>query len=178
MQGSTLHKALGVDLSTYRKNLRPSFEAMVAQGLSFLAMDGDRCIGAIIATDLLDTITETPADTPVAALTQSLTQTYLATRSPARGEALLVDMAAVHPDAQGLGVYPALRAALHDAARQKGWRYVVGELSSPATQAVVLGKMGHTKMAEIAFKDFEWNGTRPFAAITSPPSIILAEGRL
>ena len=42
----------------------------------------------------------------------------------------------------------------------------------------LLEKMGHRTAAEIAFERFEWNGTRPFASITSPPSIILAEGML
>lgn len=179
VHGSTLHKALSLDLATYRADLRPSYEAMVAQGLSFVALDDTgRILGAIIATDLLDTLSDTPAETAVSALTQSLTQAYLSHRPIGAGKALLVDMAAVHPDARGQGVYPALRGALHEAARENGWRYVVGELSSVATQAVVLGKMGHSKIAEIAFSDFEWNGARPFAAITSPPSIILAEGRL
>ncbi|MEM7598279.1 MAG: hypothetical protein AAF382_11335 [Pseudomonadota bacterium] len=178
-QDSTLHAALGTDLETYRQTLRPNFDAMVAEGLSFVALDGaKRCLGAILATDLVLSTSDKPAHTAVAALTRDLTQTYLHLRRPQIGEALLVDMAAIRRDARGRGIYPALRHAVHAHARDLGWRYVVGELSSPATQHVVLTQMGHTKIAEIAFADFEWQGTRPFQSIVSPPSIILAEGRL
>ena len=53
-----------------------------------------------------------------------------------------------------------------------------GELTSSATQKVVLEKMGHRKCAEIAFAEFTLNGTRPFASITEPQTVILAEETL
>jgi len=43
---------------------------------------------------------------------------------------------------------------------------------------VVLEKMGHRKSAEIAFAEFTLNGRLPFAAITDPKTVILAEETL
>ncbi len=179
---STIHAALGVDLETYRASLRPSFEAMVAEGMSLAALDpDDTLLGGLIATDMHTTLSDEPRIGPypeIAALTQALTRRFLGIRAFKAGEVLLVDMAAVHPGARGRGVYRTLRKHVQGTARDGGWCYVVGELSSPATQRVVLDQMGHEKAAEIAFADFEWNGSRPFAGITSPRSIILAEGAL
>ena len=53
-----------------------------------------------------------------------------------------------------------------------------GELTSTATQKVVLEKMGHRKSAEIAFAEFTLNGRLPFATITDPKTVILAEETL
>ena len=49
---------------------------------------------------------------------------------------------------------------------------------SSATQKVVLEKMGHRKRAEIAFAEFTLNGRLPFAMITDPKTVILAEETL
>ena len=179
---STLHAALGVNLRLYQTSLRPAFEAMVQEGLSLAATDAKgQMLGALIATDLHATLRDPAPSGPypqISARTQALTQTYRAQRAFGPGEVLLVDMSAVHPDARGLGIYRALRKHLEDRSHKTHWHYVVGELSSMVTQKVVLEKMGHRTAAEIAFERFEWNGTRPFASITSPPSIILAEGML
>ena len=179
---SSLHAVLSVDLHLYQTSLRPAFEAMVQEGLSLVATDAKgQMLGALIATDLHATLRDPAPSGPyaqISALTQTLTQIYRAQRAFGPGEVLLVDMAAVHPDARGLGIYRALRQHLEDRLHKTHWHYVVGELSSVATQKLVLEKMGHRSAAEIAFDRFEWNGTRPFAYITSPPSIILAEGAL
>ncbi|MEO0370643.1 MAG: hypothetical protein AAF231_04220 [Pseudomonadota bacterium] len=179
---SSLHTALGVDLETYRTALRPSFENMVAENLSLAALSAQgKLLGCLIATDMHATESDTQPTGPyaaISALTQKLGQIYRAHRRFGPGEVLLVDMALTHPDARGLGLYRHLREDIASIARDAGFHSVVGELSSPATQHVVMTEMGHRKIAEIAFREFAWNGTRPFSAITSPPSVILAEGTL
>nr|MBX2838286.1 hypothetical protein [Gammaproteobacteria bacterium] len=59
-----------------------------------------------------------------------------------------------------------------------GFRSVVGELSSSATQHLCINKFGHTVQAEIAYESFMYEGENPFSKIKEPPSIILAEGDL
>lgn len=178
-QSSSIHAALSVNMDAYRASLRPSFETMVAQNLSLAACDTDGgLLGCLIATDLQLALTQSAPNGPypeIGALTQELMHRYLAHRQVSPGETMLVDMAAVHPKARGLGVYKALRTHVQDTALKSGWHAIVGELSSAATQHVVLDQMGHRNVAELMFADFEWRGTRPFAKITSPPSIILAE---
>ncbi|MEM1302243.1 MAG: hypothetical protein AAGH17_06660 [Pseudomonadota bacterium] len=181
-RSSSVHAALNVDLETYRTFLQPFFNTMVSQNLSLAAFDrSQNMLGCLIATDMFDTTEDAAPSGPypqIGALTQALSQRYQRHRTVNAKDVVLVDMAAVHPDATGMGVYKALRAHLERAARNAGWRYVVGELSSVATQHVVLQTMGHRNVAEISFEDFTWNDEKPFRHVTSPRSIILAEGTL
>lgn len=87
-------------------------------------------------------------------------------------------MGAVSSKARGQGVYQKMRTAAHNVARDKGYKLVLGELSSAVTQHVVLNQLGHRKVAEIRFAEFRYSNTRPFIAIKKPPSIILSEGAL
>ena len=87
-------------------------------------------------------------------------------------------MAAVLPAHTGKGIYQALRTEISIRAKSLGYKYIIGELTSTATQKVVLEKMGHRKSAEIAFAEFTLNGRLPFATITDPKTVILAEETL
>ena len=181
---STLHSALGIGLGEYRAYLRPSFNAMAAEGLSVLATDpaSGTVVGCLIATDFHHQL-DTPFPNnlnfqPLTALGAELARQYQTARSVVPGDVLLVDMAAVHPDANGRGVYSSMRAAVHRTAKARGFRYVIGELSSTATQHIVLGRLQHRKMAEVRFAEFMFDGNFPFRSIKDPTSIILAEGSL
>lgn len=177
---STLHRALGITLDAYRSHLWPSFRDMATEGLSVIALSSDNTlVGCLMATDFQTTLS--PKETqgpfaPLAALTSALCDTL----SPeARAEpAVLVDMAAVSPDWAGRGVYRALRENAHSLAEARGYGLVRGELSSAATQHVVLKTFGHQKIAEVPFATFTSGGRRPFAQITEPPTFVLSEGRL
>lgn len=176
---STLHRALGVDLETYRAYLHRPFAKMLADGLSVVAVEDGAVVGCLIATDMA--AMDPPADPSgpypaLAALQAHLMHAYRQRRDLSPGVAALVDMGAVADAACGRGLYTRMRLALHDLARRHGYRYVVGELSSTATQHVVLTVLGHRPVARIAFDTFTLNGTRPFRSIIDPPAIILAEG--
>ncbi|KMW59330.1 hypothetical protein AIOL_004312 [Candidatus Rhodobacter oscarellae] len=180
--GSNVHRALGIGLEAYRAYLRPSFEAMVAEGLSFAATDAatGALAGCVIVTDFSKTGTaparRDPALAPLIALTDALGSKY--PRALGAGEAILVDMACVAEGYTGRGLYTALRGAAQDHAARRGFRWALGELSSAATQHVILGKMGHRALARVDFATFEFNGQRPFASITKPRGLVLSEGAL
>lgn len=184
VRSSTLHRALNIGLADYRAYLRAPFAAMVAEGLSVVATDShsQQILGCLIVTDFHGQSAAPPvADArfrPLAALGAELARQYRAQRSIVPGEVALVDMAAVAPSATGAGLYSRMRAAAHGIARDKGYRHVVGELSSAATQHVVLTRLQHRKMAEVAFAGFVVDGQLPFRRITQPPGIILTEGDL
>jgi hypothetical protein len=195
VERSSLHKSLGIDLGSYRAYLWPSFHKMAQDGLSFVAVDTstNRIIGVIIGTDYARFLaakpwpapapdSAKPADenrfAPITALSQALGTLYQRkTEIPCRHH-MLVDMAAVDQDASHKGIYQALRARLTQHAKSRGFSCVVGELSSAATQHVVLQNLQHENCAEIAFAAFQHNGDYPFRHITAPQSIILAVGRL
>ncbi len=181
--GSTLHTALGIGLAEYRDYLRPQFGSMLAEGLSVAATTepGGALAGCLLATDLAGTMHPGAVSAkfaPLAALTEALCRQYRQFRDFGAGEVVLIDMAAISEGYACRGVYQALRQAAQERAREKGYAWVVGELSSVATQHVALNRLGHQKRAEIRFAEFEHGGARPFAAITEPLSIILAEGAL
>ena len=184
VEQSTLHRACGIELNAYRDALYPEFSAMVAEGLSVVATDErtGAVVGSIIASDFFRhlPVSETGNDkrTAIAALTHELACRYQQYRSIGPGEVILIDMGAVAASAAGKGIYQEMRKAVQRHARRAGFRFVVAELSSTSTQHVVLKKLGHCAVAEIRFADFEMDGERPFAAISAPKSIVLAEGVL
>ncbi|MEM7075195.1 MAG: hypothetical protein AAF484_08920 [Pseudomonadota bacterium] len=181
VDGSTLHRALRIDLDLYRSYLRPSFDAMVAEGLSVMVVEpvSQRILGCLIVTAFAPPVGgANHRFAPLAALTSELVARYRQKRQLRPGEAALVDMGAVAPEVSGGGLYKAMRDRAHHTARKRGFRFVLGELSSAATQHVVLGRMGHRAMAKVAFAEFEYQGARPFASIKTPESLILSEGDL
>ncbi|MEK9855908.1 MAG: hypothetical protein VW495_13975 [Rhodobiaceae bacterium] len=182
---SVLHKTIAADLQEYRAYLRPTFLDDLGNGLSLMATDpnGDELMGILVVRDFCKQ--RFAGDLPyqekydqISALFEELEAIYMQARHLAAGDALLVDMAAVTSVHAGKGIYQALRKEISNRAKSLGYKYIIGELTSSATQKVVLEKMGHRKCAEIAFAEFTLQGTRPFASITDPKTVILAEETL
>ena len=184
VEGSTLHQALGISLDDYRKYLKDPFSSMIAEGLSVVANDSStgEVLGCMIVTDFRNQFeagaTQNEKFLPLSSLTLDLCQQYFKGHPPSVGDAILVDMGAVSPAARGLGLYKQMRNKVHAHARQLGFKRVVGELSSAATQHHVLHQLHHKPIAEVKFADFEFNGTYPFRSITEPESIVLSLGDL
>jgi GNAT superfamily N-acetyltransferase len=181
------HRALAIELDEYRDHLWPGFLFMVDQGHSFVAVDThDEVIGCLVACDYCVASPPVPTNAgsvrhkmaPLLALLATLDRHYREQREPVVGQTLLVDMAVVSPQAAGGGVYRHLREAAHDHARRCGFTRVVGELSSAATQHVCVNIFRHQVKARISFASFVYQGTRPFAALTDPPDVVLVEGEL
>lgn len=182
---SNLHHALGISVDEYRFYLRVPFMAMLEEDLSLMVVDTaqDQVAAVAVGTDICSQTPSSVSDhpgklAPVTALSAQLTAQYLAHRQPQPGQSALVDMAAVLPAYRKMGLYADLRRAFADHARARGFQYVVGELSSPVTQHVVVAQMEHDIVAKIAFADFTHAGQHPFQSITSPTHILLTEGRL
>ena len=182
---SILHKTIAADLEEYRAYLRPTFFDDLGNGLSLMATDPNsgELMGILVVRDFRKQ--RFAGDLPyqekydqISALFEELEAIYMQARQLAPGDALLVDMAAVPLAHNGKGIYQALRTEISIRAKSLGYKYIIGELTSSATQKVVLEKMGHRKCAEIAFAGFTLNGTRPFASITDPQTVILAEETL
>lgn len=184
IEGSTLHRALGIGVDEYRNYLRSEFESMVNEGYSVVALNDEtgELSGCLIVTDFyhqtLEHTTHCSVFPPLRALTSELCQQYSQKTHVRQNEAILVDMAAVAEHARGNGAYQQMRLRAHQIAREKGFKRVVGELTSVTTQNFVLEKLGHKKMAEVMFGDFQFEGKHPFASINVPKSIILTVGEL
>jgi hypothetical protein len=183
-EASTLHRALGISLTDYQRYLRRPFELMANEELSIAASDRatGRLTGCLILTDFINQLNPEPATEPVfaplAALTGELCRQYRQRRDIKAGEMVLVDMGVVRREVRGEGVYGRMRSAAQEVAKQRGFHGIVGELSSVATQHMVLNRLGHSRMAEVFFKEFEFEGRRPFYEIEDPASIVLASGAL
>ncbi len=181
--GSTLHQALGIGLAEYTDYLWPSFKDMIALGYSLEARDGatGKLLGVMVTTDWksISNPRSVPKKfEPLIAIGDDLSAQYADYREVLKGDALLVDMGVVDPAARGLGVYKKLRQETHELAAKNGFRFVLGELSSAATQHVVCHNFGHNVVAEIDFNRFEFEGHFPFATIESPKSIVMTEGEI
>lgn len=111
-------------------------------------------------------------------LFQMLEAKYLQQRCLIRGDALLVDMAAISPPHTSKGIYQTLRKEISRRAKFPERKYVIGELTSSATQKVILQKMGHRHCAQINLSIFSDATRRPFASIVDPKIIVLAKAVL
>ena len=115
---------------------------------------------------------------PITKLSQKLDEIYFAQRKITVGGAVLVDMAAVSKHHSGLDSYKDMRLKAHAMAAQKGFKFVIGQLSSQRTQKIILSELGHRNCGEIAFSQFTCDDRRPFASIRNPKSIIISEQSL
>ena len=182
---SALHVVLDARLDDYRAYLRPTFFDDVNDGLSLAATQagtGD-LVGVLIVRDFRKQrfaghLPFQQLYDPVTALFETLEADYLQDRHLKTGEALLVDMAAVVPSHTGLGIYQTLRREISSRARSAGYKYIIGELTTAATQHVVVAKLGHRTCATIVPSDFVHAGRRPFASVTDPQTILLTEETL
>lgn len=181
---SVLHKDSGVSLTDYTNYLRKPFLDMAAEQLSFLAIDesNGRIVGCLLAGDYAiphssDALVPVQIK-PINALIAELERCYDSKRTKLTGTTLFVDIAVVTKDARGQGLYFQLRQSTHQAAIEKGFRTVIGELSSKPPQKMCTEKLGHKVICEIAYHAFEYEGTLPFKDVPDPPSIQLVEGKL
>ena len=178
---SSLHVAAGIQAPIYRGYLRDMVRCMFSQQLSVGAFEArtDTLVGCLIACDY--TVQASYVGTlpqnfrAKAALVKQLEVAYQNHRDVSIGECVLVDMAAVSSSATGLGVYQRLRDAIATRARAAGFRWIVGELSSSSTQYVCIDKLAQTIVTRIFYKDFIYEGDRPFASIIDPEAIVLVE---
>jgi len=184
VMGSVLHKAMNISIDEYLQYLREPFLAAIDEGMSLVAVDTSTSatVGCILAREYSGVSAKIPdvpmKIRPINALLAELEKKYLETREITPGLFMLVDIAVVSPVVRGQGIYRKLREKSQDLGQSLGYTYVIGELSSAATQHLCVDKMGHQIKSEIEYATFEFQGSRPFESIEKPRSIQLVEGRL
>jgi len=182
VSGSVLHNSSGVSLKDYIVYLRNAFYDMANSGIALVATnpDTDEITGCLLAHDILAKVTppeiSLPELDPLNALLHSLEAPYIKSAKITQGDVLKVDIAVVAPHARGRGIYEQLRPSAQEAAAMAGYRRVVGELSSKATQSLCVGKWKQRVLNEIEYAQFEYKNRLPFAHIREPVSIQLVEG--
>ena len=181
---SPLHRATGVIYEEYVDYLREPFATLVTAGMSFIATEeqtGD-LIGCLVAADYTaPQQNDAPVPDsikPIKQLLLDLESSYERERKILPGDIALVDTAVVAPSARKQGVYNSLRQTVHAVASDRGYRGIVGELSSAATQNYCVQKLGHRVVSEIDFQSFCYAGSYPFRSIQEPASIQLVEAAL
>ena len=182
---STLHRAINIEIDLYRDYLKAGYQQAIDHGLSIVAVDENEqeICGVLIAKDIVVSDTKTQflqakKLLPITKLSQKLDEIYFAQRQINLGDAVLVDMAAVSQRLGGLNIYKDMRLKAHSIAAQQGFKFVIGQLSSPRTQEIILSELGHRNCGEIVFSEFTCDGRHPFASIANPKSIIISEQRL
>lgn len=178
---SPLHRALEISTDEYHEYLLPRWNdyAFGKQSSSLIALEPQTrellgCLIAIPYTPQTGFKQNVPQRMrPIAALLEHLEYQIKPLDSDLSRASLLVDLAVVKHSRKGQGIYKQLRESVHSIARKEGYSYVLGELSSAATQHVCVKKMGHQVLAEVPYADFSFQGTLPFATIDHPVSIQL-----
>jgi hypothetical protein len=112
---------------------------------------------------------------PITKLSQKLNEIYLTQLQINLGDAVLVNMAAASQHHGGSNIYKDMRLKAHSIAAQQGFKFVIGQLSSPKTQEIILSELGNRNCGEIVFSEFTCDGRHPFASIKNPKSVIISE---
>jgi len=182
---SPLHHALGISSNAFKQYLSPDWLNYSMRGpvpsLVAVHAHSDEVVGCLIPAafpTLFDSIASLPApQRKIYGLLQMLEDRFLQS-SPELARSFLVDIAVVSPEFEKQGIYRQLRQAIHESGKNSGYHKVYGELSATATQHVCREHFGHRVVAEVAYAEFDLEGSRPFETIKEPPSIQLVEGIL
>ena len=184
VEDSTLHKAININLKDYQNCLRSSFIDILDEGLSVIAIEANSksLIGFILLTSFEKHISQTKKSNgllaPISAISSELIKQYKKGNNLIPNTGVLVDMAAVAPQYRGEGIYENMRNSANNLAGKRGFTEIFGELSSEASQNLILTKLKHVKVAEVEFNTFKFRGSKPFISIINPKSIILAKGKI
>ena len=182
---SILHRAINIEIDLYRDYLNAGYQQAIDHGLSIVAVDESEqeICGVLIANDIVvsDTtrqVMQAKKLLPITKLSQKLDEIYFAQRQINLGDAVLVDMAAVSQHHGSLNIYKDMRLRAHSIAAQQGFKFVIGQLSSPRTQEIILSELGHRNCGEIVISELTCDGRHPFKKNKNPKSIIISEQRL
>jgi hypothetical protein len=178
--------ALGLSVDQMRPFVTLICERAVEEELSVVALDAatGQLLGGLLATDFGAEAQPEAADwqraceplLPVLELLGQLEQPFRAVEDLSPGKYLQVLMAASLSPSRG--IYTRLREEAHRRAARRGFTHVVGEPSGVATQHVLVHKWQQQVVAEVCYRDFEFDGERVFQAISEPQSCVLTVGTL
>jgi len=185
VNSSALHQWLDIPLDQYRHYLWPFFSSAIEQNLSLQALDPNTntVLGVLLACDFCNqpasgSLSDCPGLAPLCALLRELRSHYRELLQRPAGELLLVDMAAVRPEATRRGIYQLLRRSAHKRAKAQGFTRVIGELSSPYSQRICIQRFGHRELASVSMQQFRYNAEHPFAGLTATERTIAVVGDL
>jgi len=180
---SVLHRSQHISPSEYRDYLITDWHnyAHGKESISLVACDDNSgiiegCLIAIPFRHNLPAINSLPEKhQPIASLLRSLEEFYELPDYCSVRNVLLVDLAVVRYESRRRGIYLQLRQEIHRLAKERGYRIVLGALSSAETQSFCIGKMQQNLIAQIPYASFTFKNRVPFAAIEKPESIVLVE---
>lgn len=99
-------------------------------------------------------------------------------KRPLKGPVIEITMGGINPAFQGGHIAADLVWVLLLDAYLKGFRTAMTVASSVGSQTAYSMTAGFSTPVSLAYKDFEYNGTRPFASIARPPSAKVMMGDL
>ena len=162
----------------YLKSLGP---VLAEEGLTVIAQDrqAGEIIGVLVTRDFAQTIASEGGEGtgPISALLNALRQPYVQTRMIGAGAYLLLNLLAVSDRHKGRSVaYNMVRLCLENGIR-KGYTNAVTEATGIISQHI-FRKCGFVERHEIVYKDFTYEGGKPFESIERHPSAILMDKAL
>jgi len=173
----TAAEPMGVALGLSYEQFLPAAQAILehacGEGLSVVAVDPDtdRIMGVVVAEDLHFALlpgAPSPADIypglePIFALLEELTHAHFARLAPRAGEYVHLLMACTHPRAESSVTNRLLQAFILNC-RERGYEHLVLEATGKASRKM-RRIAGMESRGCVRYADFEWNGSKPFAAI-------------
>lgn len=177
-----LTKALYIEPFEFSEIMKSICEKAIEEQLSVCAVDKEtgKMKGVFICLDLQ---TEIPIDVhnlcpkliPVFDLMDQMKEKYRRQNNPQIGETVESFMTAVYRQYAGQGITIGLINHAVPLWIKKGYHNVVGCLTHPVTQKIILSHPKISIFDEISVKDYEYQGKKPFADIKEISSCIFTK---
>ncbi|ACY14308.1 hypothetical protein [Haliangium ochraceum] len=158
-------------------------EHMLPQRLTMLAFDGDRIVGMAMGEDFANPwssagVTLSPAMAPCVAFLDQITREYHAAQTPPPQHTVNLVVLKVRKEYSGAHVSKTIVVQGVPILRERGFRKLIGMLSGSKSQYLAGSRFGFKLEHELRYKDFEYQGRRPFAGITDTESMKVMALRL
>ena len=178
--------ALGISHEDMMTFCMPYFEHIQSQNLSYVAecQQSGNIIGARISEDpiissfdaeLLEHVN--PKLLPILSILEYVSAEYYASEAPKEGSHVHMLMIGVHSAYLNKGVAQKMNQELFSAATVRGYRSIVTEPTGIISQHI-LEKSGFRAKAIIRYRDFEFEGGRPFLHLGSEQCVSFMTKRI
>jgi len=167
-------RALALTDAAYRYFLEITAAKAADDGVSFVAVDAGQVVGCLLAEDLaspppVGSERIDPSMAPLFGLLDELQGRLGQPGEIAPGQYLHLFMRGVVDGHEGQGIGGTLYRLVEDLGRAKGYRELINECTGARSQYLT-EKAGGVMSGEIVYREFSYEGTRPFASIEAPPS--------
>lgn len=153
----------------------------IKKGLLLQASIKDEIVGAVVNTDLFDDMDSQPLDPmgmpkarPVLGLIEQLEEPFIKKYEPIKLNTFLhIYLVYTERKWTGNNIATTLFLKTEELAKRLGYKNLISEVTGKGTQHITINKLNYHIEGSVSYKDFLFEGIKPFSQIKEPDSCIL-----